>query len=187
VAINVFEGARRVNKIIIGAIAIGGLVIVWNNVPYLPLNYQVSRLGNAPVKVEECDPDAAIEYIDRKSAGGKVISIRLCFKAQPAAETGEMLIPYKFTEDGSSSVWMRSKYSAEVTKYTKSVASTFMLPADVAKDADSLWMKTRFTEAIQGLGWTAVWLFAFVVATYLIGWIVRGFAGIPNGQDRRAT
>ena len=185
-AINVFEGARRVNKIVFCAIAIGGLVAVWNSTPYLPLNFQVSQFGNAPVKVEECDPNAAIEYINRKSAEGKSISISLCFKSQPADKTGEILIPYKLTDDGSS-VWMREKYSKEVTSYTKSVARTFALPADVVKDADSLWMKRRFMEAIQGLGWTAMGLFAFAVATYLIGWIVRGFACIPNGQDRRAT
>jgi hypothetical protein len=51
--------------------------------------------------------------------------------------------------------------------------------------ADSEWWSKRLKSMQQGLvvlagGWAFMW-----VLTWVVGWIVRGFLGIPVGQDRR--
>lgn len=181
--VNIFEGARRISKLVMGIIVAGSLVAIWTAEPYLNMHYQIKGPGVAPLKVDDCGADDAREYISRRSADGKQISIIICFMAHPAAQTGEMLIPYKVMEDGRW--WMNEKYSRDVLTYTKAVANAFAFPAEDAKQADSLWTSTRIKDAVQGLGFLGIGLVAFLIFTKIIGWIVRGFLGIPSGQDMR--
>lgn len=181
--VNIFEGARRISKLVMGVIVAGSLVAIWTAEPYLNMRYQVRGPSFPLVKVDECGEDDAREYINRRSADGKTIHITICFMAHPAAKTGEMLIPYMAMEDGKW--WMNEKYSAAVSAYTKSVANAFAFSAEDAKQADSLWTSTRIKDGLQGLGFLIIALVAFLIFTKIIGWIVRGFLGIPSGQDMR--
>ena len=82
---------------------------------------------------------------------------------------------------------MGDRYSTEVTSYAEGVGAAFALSADEAKDAEKrLWdaRLRQWKEAAQVMfgGLAIGWL---VVAC--IGWIARGFLGIPRGKDERAA
>jgi hypothetical protein len=60
-----------------------------------------------------------------------------------------------------------------------------VLPKADEEWADTEWWSERLKSMQQGLlflagGWVFLW-----TLTWVIGWIVRGFLGIPMGQDRR--
>lgn len=183
VAINVFEGARRISKTIMLIIVVGSLIAIWYDAPYLTLTYEIALPGEAPVRVEECSKDSDLEVLDRYSTAGNHISVRLCFRAYPGDKAKEMRIPFKVDDD--KSIWIGNKFSTPVVEYTQAAARDFQLPADDMKDTGFLLLKQRLSKIGQGIGMLALAIFSFLLATSFIGWIVRGFLGIPNGMDAR--
>jgi hypothetical protein len=64
------------------------------------------------------------------------------------------------------------------------VTEEFTLPNKDEEWADSQWWPEFFKKIKNVLnatvgGWVFLWLL-----TWVVGWIVRGFLGIPVGQDR---
>jgi hypothetical protein len=81
--------------------------------------------------------------------------------------------------------WMGERYATEVTSYAEGVGAVFALSADDAKEAEKrLWDARirQWKEAAQVmLGGLVIGWLLFAV----LGWIVRGFLGIPRGKDSR--
>ena len=180
--LNIFEGARRIAMLIGGVWAIGCISYAIFNNPYVVLSYEVSYLGAKPELVDNCSPDSASEYI--AYVPGSDASIDLCFAASKA-DNGMMLIPYAPAEGGK--VWMAQKYSKEVSNYTQSLSQSFHLDAvgiKAAEEKRSAARKEQWVDAAKALffGLIAGWI---LVAA--IGWIVRGFLGIPHGRDARPS
>lgn len=80
---------------------------------------------------------------------------------------------------------LRDPYASEVTTYTNAVAAKFTLPAEGVSEANALIRDARMEQwknvalgIVSGLavGWVLV---------FIIGWIVRGFFGVPRGKDTR--
>ncbi|MFP5408093.1 MAG: hypothetical protein ACLGGY_02300 [Gammaproteobacteria bacterium] len=181
--LNIFEGARRIS-LLIGALWVVG----WGaqaifSAPYSQVTYGVLMLG-APFVTEECPSDAATEYLERKAPDGKDVNVKLCFFAGES-NSGEMLVPY--AEAGEEKVWMGAKYSTEVRQYTNSVATRFQLTPEGIKALESIQRKAL----LEQWGVAAMFLFGGLAVGWAvvaaIGWIVRGFMGIPRGQDMRPT
>lgn len=79
--------------------------------------------------------------------------------------------------------WLGRPYSSEVMSYTEKVAGGFALNAQDAMIADDVWQEKKWSivedAAKVGLAGLAVlW-----VLTWFIGWVMRGFLGIPRGRD----
>src|SRR5581483_8739001 len=114
---------------------------------------------------------------------GKSVEINLCILAMTFTGSGERLIPYKIDEKGM--LWGAHLYSAEVKAYEGELADRFRLPRQddeaVAQEA-SRRARENWT---SGLGYLAVGLACFWAVVWGIGWIVRGFLGIPRGMDKR--
>jgi hypothetical protein len=77
-----------------------------------------------------------------------------------------------------------SPYSQEGRDHRFRVAKEFTLPKVDEEWADSRWWVDLKDSIKVGLGflaggWALLW-----TLTWAIGWIVRGFLGIPMGQDR---
>lgn len=181
-AINVFEGARRLAKILGGLWAIGCISVAIFSDPYSRIVYAVPYLNREPVLVKTCFDVDATEYVSQKIPDGRDVTVLLCFVAHKS-DSGEMLIPY--ADAGNGKVWMAARYSAEVSQYTKAVARNFKIPPDgieAAKASHNAALLEQWKEALLYLfgGIAAGWV--IVLAT---GWTVRGFIGIPNGQDYR--
>lgn len=109
------------------------------------------------------------------------VEVNFCFQQMDYPQG--RFVPYKVEPDGR--LWGNSSYSTEVTSYTGRVTRDFRLTQADEEWADSRYWPAvwkRIKEASQWIfgGWLALWIF-----TAVVGWIVRGFAGIPTGQDHR--
>jgi hypothetical protein len=124
-AINVFEGARRISKTIMLLILVGTLIAIWYDSPdAVKLAYEIAFPRAVPSRVEQCSENSATRLISRKLADGDKVSVELCFSPIPANKTGEMLIPFKLNEDGQA--WrIGEAYSSPVMDYTSIAASDF--------------------------------------------------------------
>ena len=179
--VNIFEGARRISLLVGALWVVGWSAHAIFSEPYSRVTYSVLSLG-VPFVSGVCPDYAAEEYLEREAPEGKSVNVTLCFLAGQA-DNGEMLVPYTEASDGI--VWMGESYSTEVRKYTASVASEFDLTPEGIAAFESIHRKALLEQ------WRVAAMFLFgglavgwaVVAA--IGWIVRGFMGIPRGQDMR--
>ena len=111
------------------------------------------------------------------------VFVILCFKDHTADNGNTGLIPVRYDETGK--FWMMvSPYSQEGRDHRFRVAKEFTLPKVDEEWADSRWWVDLKDSIKVGLGflaggWALLW-----TLTWAIGWIVRGFLGIPMGQDR---
>lgn len=183
--VNIFEGARRIALLIGGLWAVGWISYAIVEEPYSPVTYVVPWVGTPPLLVEmgvTCPRDDADEYFKRIAPNEQEVAVLLCFSAQES-DTGAMLIPY--ADAGEQSAWLGEKYSAEVRKYTQSVANNFQPTQEVIDAFES----NRRKALLKQWGTAAMFLLGGLAAGWAvvaaIGWIVRGFMGIPRGQDMR--
>ena len=184
--INIFSGARRLGAVFAALAALTALGFTAFSEPYISLNYTVSAPGAPFVHAKEDCPDkAAIHYITALTPEGKSVSVSLCLLPMAFGKDGTELIPYRVDSEGM--IWGAEEYSSEVFAYEKELESRFRLsPADVelAKSARSkkYWQQWRDTLLYLAVGLAAYWLVITAV-----GWIVRGFLGVPFGKDSRAS
>lgn len=185
VAINIFEGARRIAKLVTALWVIGWIVAAFNTSSSVYVTYQIAIPGEVPIRVESgCDYSVdATEHLDLATSKGTNVSLTLCFK-HSVFDDGKKLIPYRIDKD-TNRWWGNEEYTTEVSSYTESVASNFKLSKSDEEWIDAQWWSSLLKElgigalvAIGGL----LFLWAF---TWVVGWIVRGFKGIPQGQDLR--
>jgi hypothetical protein len=210
--VNLFEGSRRIGMLF-GVLWIVGCV--WYGLsltPSLRLTYEVRWPGTAPLLVDNCLANAAYESTTRKTADGDRVLIRLCFSAAKAdsdrrfipdyaalarkhggrftiergpdftAAEDEWVIPYALAEDGKARM-AGAQYEA-VRRYMESVANSFVL------DEHGL-ERARRVAVVEQLKHTLLTLFGGLafgwVFMAITGWVVRGFLGIPRGEDERTT
>lgn len=182
---NVFEGARRIAMLLGALWVIGWLAHAIFSEPYAALKLEVPGLGSTPVVMAgDCPPTAAREYIVSVPGADSHISVDLCFTPSPAID-GSMLVPYAPTEDGG--VWMGTPYATEVTGYTARYAESFRLDAANLAAADEVMGAARTEQWVEAMQMLAGGLIGGWIFVYIIGWIVRGFLGIPGGQDHKQT
>lgn len=85
-----------------------------------------------------------------------------------------------------ATVWlMHEKYNSQVTQYVQDFRERFVLSDQERQDLVSV-RREAFLEQ-----WTEAGLLAFggaaviFVFTFVVGWVIRGFMGIPRGRDER--
>lgn len=183
--INIFEGGRR---IAVAISAIASIIVLFNlfsESSSLPLYYKVSYYGLPVEKNDggECPYPNRNETDYRTTADGKEYYVRICFSASKA-NGGEMLIPYKEAEE-KGMYYMASGGSDVVDTYAKNKVRSFELPPEDMQSIDLLYYKHKIWEFSEGVGYLAIGLAIFWTIISIIGWVVRGFLGIPRGHDRR--
>ncbi|HEY4898608.1 MAG TPA: hypothetical protein VIH79_02690 [Candidatus Nanopelagicaceae bacterium] len=186
--INMFEGARRITKLIAVIWVVGWCINMFTSRPYIQAYFRIDSPSSVPIRmgVQEngCDGDDASEYLYGKyTSKGTEINATLCFKPM-TFDNGKILIPYR-VDKATSMVWGGEKYSTDVSNYTKAVANSFYLSKADEEWADSgvwpaRWKNIKQDTLVMVGGLAFLWIFSWCV-----GWVVRGFAGIPLGQDRK--
>lgn len=184
--INVFEGARRISLILAGLSTIVVLLAAATSDPYMSIDYRVSRPDSPPFKTNErCPIDAGRHFFSTRTPRGRSVSIDLCLLTMPFGEDSRQLVPYKIDQTGMT--WGAATYSSEVDSYERELERRFAFSESDAQWADGE-ISRRYTENwLKSLGGLALGLGVFWSAVWAIGWIVRGFAGIPRGKDSRQS
>lgn len=110
----------------------------------------------------------------------------ICLESMPFTTTNNevvQLIPYKVDADGMT--WGKEGYTTEISTYEGHVKRRFTMTAtdeEVSiKEAEKHWRSTF----VETMGFLATGLAIFGAVVWAIGWIVRGFMGIPRGQDQK--
>ncbi|HUR40603.1 MAG TPA: hypothetical protein VM240_05485 [Verrucomicrobiae bacterium] len=179
---NIFEGARRISTVL-QALWAGGCIVGWYfDDPYVRANYFVSNPDAVAFysATLECEIGRdAIEYVTTK-VDGKTINVTLCFLAQKFSD-GRLLVPFK---GEGEKVWGNDRYSADVSTYAKAAAAKFQVHAQDHDTLKELYKKEAKEERKEYgmalfIGVGVIW-----IVTAGMGWIIRGFMGIPTGQDR---
>lgn len=181
---NIFEGARRISLLIAGTAVVGTLIALATYDPYVSVQYSIAHPNGAFVRMEEsCPSDAEQHYFSSRTSAGNSVSVNLCLLAMPFGKDNARLIPYRIDEQGM--IWGAATYSSEVSDYERKLENRFKL---AASDEDLLKkeISQRYRENwMSGLGYLVAGLAIFAGAVWAIGWIVRGFLGIPRGMDKR--
>lgn len=182
--INIFEGGRRISRLLQVLWAIGTIAIFADDQPKVKVAYSVERPGQPPSRMESysCHAGDAVETdYSRVTRNRTPYQVLLCFS--PAEFTKGRLIPYVLEKDGT--MWGDESYSSNVTNYKEKTLAEFRL-STIEED----WVESqRWNVALghwkQGMlivfsGVAGIWVIA---ATF--GWILRGFLGVPAGKDSR--
>jgi len=179
--LNVFSGARRIAVLVGALIVVGCAAYAAFGNATARVYYRVVALS-APWLTTECVRDDVSEWVSKTTPSGDV-SVTICF-AQAEAEDGRRLVPFK-TIEGTDRILLGDRYSSEVSAYKRKVAEELVL----SKEAVEVANKSRWESRVQN--WKDAGLFlvcaiAFLwILTACIGWVVRGFMGVPQGKDRR--
>lgn len=187
--INVFEGARRIAMLMAGFWAIGVVAVnFWERETRVKMVFPVRGPGLAWTRVapsktySECELDDASESQSATTNAGTPVSVTLCFKAMKFKDD-RMLVPYRVDEKGMW--WGATSYSDDVKKYTKDVAQNFHLSKADEEWADSQLWPIRWRKVKKASAWLFGGLLVLWMFTAIVGWIARGFFGIPSGRDSR--
>lgn len=187
---NIFEGSRRI-AIITALLWSGGCIFYTfiGSSPSVSATYEISNFGMPPTRAKSCPDEAAVEYTPSwniKTPKGTYVSVTLCFLPVDgfSGAKSSRLIPYK-VDPTTNKLWGAEKYSSEVSDYTKKVARNFQPPesdfAEFDAKSRSEWWKDFFsTMGVLVGGLVLLWGF-----TGAVGYVVRGFMGIPMKSDSR--
>ena len=172
-------------KLVAVVVAGGTLVVLFYSSPYISVHYYISRPDSRGVRIDinKCQTLDAQKFVTVKTEKGHDAHIRLCFVAIDF-EGGKKFVPFRVDQkDGR--MWGNDSYAPEVSQYTSRVSDNFRLTPEDEQWVDQEWSSKRWEEMLEGVLWLVGGLAAFWMFTWATGWIVRGFLGIPRGQDRK--
>lgn len=181
---NIFEGSRRISYVFAAIVSMATLYVAFTNKPYTHINYVVKNPLSNPERIDQdCPYDAETTTFSKKWVDGKDVDIRLCILPMEFGEDSRLLIPYKFDADG---FWGAERYTKEVEDYEKKLESKFNLSKEDVdyfnkEKSKAYWKKIK--ESLLGL---VIGLIIFFCFTWVVGWVVRGFIGIPRGMDQKS-
>lgn len=180
---NIFSGARRIALIIGIIIAISGIFQLATVKPNVTLHYSIATYGAPAVAASDCDiSESASKRLSFKTKNGDPLDVQLCFLAAESTD-GRMLVPYT-EEDGQ--IFMNDRYSKDVTKYVDAYADkAFGLSDTEVAQAEAAYSAQYWQTKGEVIGGFGFGLILFWLSVWAIGWIVRGFMGIPIKQDHK--
>ncbi len=180
---NPFSGARRISALLALVATVGTLIGLAENDPYVSATYTIAHPDGQFAKAEECPSSARRHYFSKKTQSGKRVSVTLCLLTMEFGQDKRELVPYKVDDKGM--VWGAASYSTEVSAYERQLERRFELPPRDAEQLDGEFSKRYRDDWIAGLSYLAVGLIAFAGLVWSVGWVVRGFMGVPQGSDYR--
>jgi hypothetical protein len=185
---NVFEGSRRIAYLAGSVAAAVTLIVAASYDPSISLKYSIAHPAAGFQRTDQpCPSESGRTFFATPSKAGTTVFIELCLLAmefeQVAGGAKVYLVPYKVNE--RKDTLYAAYHSNEVDAYKKELEARFEIPR-----ADEEWIESErsrlnwenWKESLQNLGAGLTIFFGFVWA---MGWIVRGFAGIPRGMDSK--
>lgn len=190
--INIFEGARRLTKLI---------AVIWvlcmsfyafkefTEKGYVRAYFRVDLPDGVPVRMpeqEHCDENDANEYLSSPyTSKDAKISVTLCFKPQQPKIVDKIPEGFFYLDElpAKQQQALYEREAAQQQAKQKKIAANFKLSKVDEEWADGVawskrWKNTKNGAAVSIGGLAFLW-----ILSWCVGWIVRGFAGIPSGQD----
>ena len=191
---NIFEGSRRIAKLFAVLIVVGFAIAIFTaRQEPVSVSYLITGPDVAPVRVDECglnltkaSRDEIYEALRKADAiGDKAAAQKWATYIRSKTDVGQL--PF----DNSKEVVTRSGRRTNVNLCFKfpevdmsAKLDLFKIPeADEGYITRSAWFEIAKSSGVILLQMLAS-LAGFWAFTWTIGWIVRGFMGIPRGQDR---
>lgn len=199
-AINIFEGGRRIAKIVaaiwIICWCVGAYYKYESANPTVNITYKITGFEEAFIRImEECPPDSIMNYVDMKTKSGTKVLVKLCREKPKISDL--MALAKNLEEEGDIKLAGRAldkiynlfiNKRPDLTEIAQLEAA--LVKADANGDTDEAWIDNQGRSLVQkqiGIvamvaigGILFLWVFAWA-----IGWIVRGFMGIPKRQDKK--
>jgi hypothetical protein len=183
VRVNIFEGARRIALLLAGLAAAVTFVTIVVDKPYVSETYLVTRPDQPFFQTDEpCPAKAGRHYFEAVTNAGHDVPVTLCL-SKMSFENGQELIPYKIDEKGM--IWGAGDYSSEVSAYERELERRFRLAPLDEQEYSKKVTKARWDNARSAAKYLFIGLLIWAAIVSVIGWIVRGFPGIPSGKDHR--
>ena len=196
--INWFEGGRRITSLFQWLVGLGFAgYIIFTPDPDAVLFETYLPSQQFAYSTEKCGwPDEKKEANSIYFPDGELREIELCFRAQPDENiiflqtVADKDDPDKGFKKGDKLISYGRPYDSMVDAYISNrVQNPSIKDWQLELAQDNLWKRkptaiwTRFEETFLFAAGAIVfiWLFSSVV-----GWIIRGFSGIPRGQDFRS-
>jgi hypothetical protein len=202
--VNWFEGGRRILALLVGLIIIGAALFVFfgggDNPVVLETNAPDQRLHWT---LKGCDyPDVSQDWSNPTSFGGsEPRRVVACYRAKPNGKVIyafgpqheiDLHLPQIPGEGPPPKLKVRKIYdgdylASEVDTYVEARRDAFQFTYRETQEIGSgLWKigVVRWAERVTlAIPWVLGSIFGIWVLAMAFGWLVRGFAGIPSGQD----
>ncbi len=180
---NIFSGARRIGAILAALWIVGIIAFHISKDIVVRVEYRVPSFAALWFISDKCDIGTdAIAYRAFTTPDGAEVSARFCFAAHKTTN-GSLMVPY--AEEGNF-ILLNGPYSDEVKAYTEDFVEKTFSPAaadfEVAdqKYGNQKWYERGYSAGVLFGGLIFLW-----ACMWCIGWVMRGFLGIPRGQDYR--
>jgi hypothetical protein len=210
VAVNWFEGGRRISKLLMVLVGLGGAAyVVFINSPMATLT---SRGPTMPwfVDSRDCPASSYQRYLWDYDWGDSKRGLALCFLdidgriPYAIAPTPQEELRRREKEKAENEARMArgepptillempwfytgSEYDSRVQAYVNQSVADFKLTQELRERLRETRSTARWRARKQALNDATPWVFgicAFIwLFTTAMGWIIRGFAGVPKGQD----
>ena len=190
---NIFEGARRIAKLTAALIVVGFVITFFQEyLPPVSVSYVIAGLTKPPVRVEQCETGDISQTSEITTKSGAAVNVNLCFRRQgySDAEIAEYFI-IKSTDKLLYEEWVAAgkpatrdqlKPNASTYKLDAFIAS-FQIPVSDEGYINRLVWHQKAQSVCLGFLQMLVTLAGFWLFVWAVGWIVRGFKGIPQGKD----
>jgi hypothetical protein len=78
-AINIFEGARRIAKVIAVIGVIAGCAAIYIQTPSVEVTYGIAKFGDYPARIEKCGTNDAAHGRSLTTTSGENFRVAFCF------------------------------------------------------------------------------------------------------------
>jgi hypothetical protein len=179
--VNLFEGGRRILWVILAVTGTVIGVMLWNQTAFVQAAYRVAGPGATPQRLAsaDCPPEDDPHWTTKPLPGGGEVSLQLCFK-QIEAPDGSLGVALPT----SQGLRLYPSYQTEVSNHQYAVGDAFQLPPADEKEFAAEYQLRLWKLRGAGLPWFLALGVIYTLAA-LLGWILRGFLGVPMGRDAR--
>jgi hypothetical protein len=185
---NWFEGGRRITRLIQVLVGVGAAIYALLSTPYVSLTFEKNG-PDSPwlVAVENCSYGSDGEKRLENGIGVGESSSTLCFRA--ADFDGQTLVPYLM---GQKNTWYGTAATSPLGEdYINRRADAFVPSQKLRDEARNYvnreWWKQKLKNVTDGLVYGVGWILLVAGLSWVIGWIIRGFFGVPSGKDHRSA
>lgn len=166
-------------------VAIAGAAVTYDQRPVVSRKYSVgidleNKIGFTPAS--KCAPTDHVDEFSFAPTVGYYLHASMCFPTFTAGGKGPFVI---FIKNHNGEVLGNEPYSPEVRAFKSRAEAEFKLLGFNDSELDRAGSAAKWLQWREGGMYTLLAVFGVWIAGCLVGWIVRGFLGIPRGKDSR--